>query len=942
MLPTSRSAVRWCAFLVAISDVGQCSRTDVSPSREESDAQAGEPSSALAELEGRSFPLLIWVALIIQDDYFDKTRFDPRGQLLAAARFIGVRTPEFFSTVHDHRLEVRVGPQSRTFSLDGLDTVLDAADRLEDVLEFAQEVLSLDEAGLHKLEYSATNGFLLPLDLHTVLLGPEEHADLGVRTRGAFGGIGAEVETTDRRGVITKVLPNTPAERAGIQPGDVLLAVDGQSMLAMTKAEVQQALRGPVGTDVVLSVRRGKEALTFTLERETIHLQSVNVARLPGDVGLARISTFQQQTADELRAGLDTLRQAGPLGGLIIDVRGNSGGLLVEATKVVDQLVTSGALVIVRSAAGREEDEAVTDVELPIATPIVVLVDEQSASAAEIVSGGLQALGRAVVLGRSTFGKGTVQMLRPASPYGRELALKLTVAEYLVAGDQKIQARGVTPDLELLPVEFTSVNGIVRYYDRERFARRREQERLANRFLHDTSERESPPRAVRSLYYLAKDSGDTPKDERADPEVRIAHRIATAMSSIVGHPSQLVRLDQLTVELGAEEDRRLVAAMHTSGIDWRRGPNGDVDLDVHVELTKPGPVQAGKPFSLRLELTNRGPRPIHRVHVLTECKHDELDGIEILLGRIKPGETKVREVDLHVMPWHSSFVDELGLDVFSGPSDTSPNAESSVVFEVEGTPKPALAYKAWIVDDPEQAKVAPKRPTSDSPFTEPFEVWGNGDGVLQAGERVLLAFEVHNRGYGPSPDTRAYLRNFTGRQGLLEEAFASLGLLQAGETKAAAFGLTVAERPNRDEPIELRLAVGDPALRVRAEGTLELPIGGASPQWIRLVDPPKIDVERPSLVVDRSSVRVVGKATHWSGMQDVTVFVGQSELTELDQKLDFAAVDAGVNSVPFDVVVPLKQGGNRIRVQARDRSNVVQTEVLWVFRRDSNGVSSNR
>lgn len=840
-MPGIRRAVRWAAIgalpllgLSACRGNASDGRTDSKPAQQTDDSETGasEPVDPLDNLEDRAFPLLIWAARVVQTEYFDAERFDAREQLLSATTLLGLHTPEFFAEVTGGgaTLKVTVRSRSAEFALEELGGINGAADRLEEILVFTQDVLDLDSEPLHELEYAAINGMFAPLDPHTILLTPEEHTDLGVRTRGRFGGIGAQIREENRRILIVKVLPGMPAELAGVHGGDILLKIDNESTVNMTSAEAQERLRGQVGAIVNVKVRRGDETLDFEIERNTIKIDSVTTEELPGDVRYMRISNFQQDTAEQLEAGL-TAGESAPKG-VILDLRGNSGGLLAQASKVVDLFVPKGELVIVRSAMGREVDSAKESTSVDATVPVVVLVDEESASAAEIVSGGLKALGRAVVVGRSSFGKGTVQMIKPASPYGRELALKLTVAEYLVAGDERIQSFGVLPDLALQPVELSGITDIARFYDDERFERRRERSRTANlpSAKHDPEmpADRAPIAELRYLWTAALPEGLWPSKREAapdalrDPEIRIARRVALGLAGTDSAKTRRARVGEVAGVLSTEEDTRIVDALADRKIDWSAGAT-DVDLQVSTRILDAMPIAAGKPFTVEVAVTNRGSAAVHRVHLITDCVHDELDGIELLVGTVQPGATQTRTMRLHVMPWHSDFTDRLRVDVHAGEPKDDAAASGESMFVVEGAQRPELSYDWWIVDDPALAASAPKRPPVDPIPGEPeWVVKGNGDGVLQPGEQVLLAFVAQNHGEGDSPDVRAILRNLSGEQGLIEEGAVEIGKLAPGQTRSAAFGITVGPRADPARPFELELAVGDARMRTRAQDKLPL------------------------------------------------------------------------------------------------------------------------
>ncbi len=825
--------------------IAACKRTDDSSpaqdSRKSEVASTGaESPDAAPDLADRAFPLLAWAVHMLQSEYFDSARFDPQAQLMSAFDALGMHTPEFFAErdADGSAIAVRVRAAKTTFALDDVETLDAAARRLEQVLVYAQTQLDLEPEPLHEMEYAAINGLLSPLDPHTILLTPEEHADLGERTRGSFGGIGAEIRAERRAIVIVRVLPDMPAEKAGLEPGDVIIRIGDRSTVSMSVSEAQGLLRGPVGTSIGVKVRRKNASLDIDIERAVIRLDSVRAVPLPGNVEYVRITHFQEDTAAKLAEAIEAAKKADRLGGLVIDLRGNGGGLLVQATAIVDLFVRKGALVIVRSAYGREVDEAEETTAVPSDVPVVVLVDEEAASAAEIVSGGLQALGRATIIGRSTFGKGSVQVVRPATPYGRELALKLTIAEYLVAGDQRIQARGVVPDLELLPVEPTGLDHVVRYYDLERFERARERARMAHHpsakhELTAEGSRESPTK----LRYLATsavpDELSAAKDLPEvilDPEVRIAATLAQTLPTSLNAEGRAAALASAGKRLQAAEDGRIDAALADADVVWSDEGAHDVPLEVTASIKTRLPILAGEAFELEVAVTNPSSETVQRVHAITDCERERLDGIEVLFGDIPPGKTVTRSVELHVMPWYSDFVGDLDLEVHIGEPDAKPDAVARAVFETRALPQPSLSYDVWIVDDPGLVDTAPKRPASEPvPGLPSFSVQGNGDGMLQPGERVLLAFRAYNDGEGESPDLRAFLRNLSGEQGLLEEGFVALGPVPAGESVTGAFGIWVNEKADPTRPFLFDLTVGDAQLRVAASDELSLRVLADAP-----------------------------------------------------------------------------------------------------------------
>lgn len=821
-----------CKSKAAPGDEGGVSATDPKPELPTAEPSSGEEIFEQLRLDERSFPLLIWSAHVVRVDYFDKDRFDPKGQLAAAMDYIGLNTPEFFGEREGDELEVTVRSRSERFSLAGVDDLDAAADVMEKVLEFAAEVLSLEDEPLHELEYDAINGLLASLDPHTILLTPEESAELGVKTRGSFGGIGAEIVANERRILVVRVLPGSPAEASGLLDNDVILEIDDQSTVNLRTDDARSLLRGPIDTAVILKVRRGDELKRIEITRGLIAIPTISAVMLPDRVGYVQVTTFQADTAQKLNEALEGFLAEGELAGLVVDLRGNSGGLLAQAVGILDQFVKRGELVIVRSAHGREHQDATEDIVIPMEAPIVALVDENAASASEIVGGSIKHLDRGVILGRASFGKGTVQELRKATPYGREVALKLTIAEYRVAGDRRIQSVGVIPDLRLLPVDLSGFEGVARMYDVERFERQRERARTAHlpSAIHDAhvDAELAMSRSELSLRYFAgapstPETGDTGPREMQDPEIRLARAVALALRGKVGRRAQVEALPQIVQGLAQSEDQRISEAIEPWKIDWS-GVDDPSDLEaavnVAVSIEGEGPRTAGQPFRLHVEVENPGEQALERVHLITDCARDELDGIELLIGRLEPGAVHSRNIDLQVMAWHESFVDTLTVQAHVGEPGRTPDGEATMQFAVTGASRPSFSYDYWVIDDPRLVAQGPKRPEQQPyPGEQPFTVQGNGDGLLQPGERVLLGFLAHNAG-GAAPDARVLLRNLSGRQGLLEEGLYLRGELEGGESFVGAFGVSISPKADPALPLELELIVGDGVLRESVDDKL--------------------------------------------------------------------------------------------------------------------------
>jgi carboxyl-terminal processing protease len=308
-------------------------------------------------------------------------------------------------------------------------------------------VEEVDEAELIE---SAINGMLTSLDPHSSYLPPKNFEDMRVQTKGEFGGLGIEV--TMEEGLVKVVAPidDTPAARAGVQTGDFITHIDGESVMGLTLSDAVDRMRGKVGTDIKVTIaRQGREEpLELTLTREVIKITAVR-GRVEGDVGVLRVTTFNEQTFDNLAAAMDKIKAelggADKVKGWVIDLRNNPGGLLNQAIAVSDAFLDQGEIVSTRGREGRDsERHNARPGDLAAGKPIVVLINEGSASASEIVAGALQDHRRAIVVGAKSFGKGSVQTIMPLSGQG---AIRLTTARYYTPSGRSIQALGIEPDI---------------------------------------------------------------------------------------------------------------------------------------------------------------------------------------------------------------------------------------------------------------------------------------------------------------------------------------------------------------------------------------------------------------------------------------------------------------------------------------------------------------
>ena len=380
----------------------------------------------------------------------------------------------------------------------------------------------VEEATDKELVEAAISGMLSALDPHSGYLNADSYREMQVQTRGEFGGLGIEV--TMENGLVKVVSPidDTPAFRAGLEPGDLITHLNGEQVLGLTLAEAVEKMRGRVGTSIRLTVRREeREPFDVKITRDIIKIQAVR-SRLEGDVAYVRISSFSEQADRGLRQALEDMREeaGGEVQGVVLDLRNNPGGLLSQAVAVADSFLEQGEIV---STASRRPEETqrfnARSGDIAEGLPVVVLINGGSASASEIVAGALQDHGRALILGTKSFGKGSVQTIVPLSEYG---AIRLTTARYYTPSGQAIQAVGIEPDITVEQARIEAIDA----------ARQRRREADLRRALPGEVESEDGV----ELDGDADEANDADEegDEAAEQEERQDYQLLRALDLIRG------------------------------------------------------------------------------------------------------------------------------------------------------------------------------------------------------------------------------------------------------------------------------------------------------------------------------------------------------------------------------------------------------------------------
>lgn len=823
-------------------------------------SEARQAGRAAQAYDATDLRILDWTLWYVAKYYVEPERIDPHRMTIAGLEGLEQAIPQVLveplgDRKRADRVRVRVGTAEQEFKIGGVEALWAVGTHVRDVFRFVTKHTALSDDARRNAEYAIVEGVLGTLDPHTNLLRPEEFDIMKTSTKGSFGGLGIEVGMRDGMITIIRVIDGNPAAKAGIEAGDRIVQIDEESTVTMSINEAVEHMRGDPGTTVSLYVRRDgvDKPKRFAVTRDVITLDSVTGTVLPGTdekgnpvkVGLVQIGrNFAQTTGKELRAKLAEFEKAG-VRGVVLDMRDNPGGLLTAAVEVADAFLKSGVIVSTVGTSSPREDLAADDrYDFPN-VPVVVLIDQGSASATEIVAGALRNLGRAVLLGRRTFGKGSVQVLHDRKVGDKELALKLTIAQYLTPGDVSIQSVGVSPDLETVPVVVTK--DYVAYHGRKRFDLVREESLAA----HLTSTKADPSQKIAAgpLYFLSAgsdeeldaDKSDKPKDKAAkkpqkprtdkagnllpevlleDPEIRMA-RDMVVWAPGPTREAMLGKIGDFVAQQRALEEKRLVEAFAKRGIDWAGGPAPETGksaaLKMQVRTDKPdNTVKAGETGTITVSVTNEGTAPAYQVRAFSDSDYTYLDERELLFGRIDPGQTRTATAKVMIGEHELPRTDRMELQLYDQhASPMSPSSQRTIDISSQGLPRPDFALGYQVLDDP---RAGPN-------------VRGNGDGALQVGERVRMRVTMRNTGEGPALDAWVTLRDLVGEAVFLHTGREHLKEVPPGETRTVEFDVEIKKPPPADEP-QFQLAVHDAKIGVALSEKLTLPIAASTVTFV--------------------------------------------------------------------------------------------------------------
>lgn len=526
------------------------------------------------------------------------------------------------------------------------------------------------------LRLAVLQGLTDALDRYSRLLADDAKARFDVRLKGTLVGIGATFSWTNRGLEITSVVPGGPASDAGIREGDLLERIDGRSVVSMPASEAARRIRGVEGTQVSLTMKRaGRGKSTLSLTRESIIVSNVQHRVLEDGVGYVAIDNVSQKTVFNLEAALSALRMEGALDrGLVLDLRGNTGGSMKESARVVDVFVDQGLLLRTVGRNGQRVQslqERMTGAPggTAVDVPLVVLVDDHTASGSEIMAGALLELDRAVLVGTRTYGKGSVQKLYPLD---EATDLKLTVAEYILANDRQINHVGLVPDRVVGRINV--YEDLVRFQD------------------WDESWQRTPWEAI--LPWVR--TPDSPRSSGSDADLPLELARRTALhAEAATREATLQALDAQAPALRQEQEARLARAMGRRGLDWSASEEDNPMLSADVEVV--ATASSEDRLTLTAHVKNRGDKPLARTLVQLSSRSGLLDGLVIPIGAVQGRGSGTGSVRLEIPAGQRNREDRVDVHLRSDGRPVLNVGEMTV--EIPHTWRPEVRLSSRLVDD---------------------------------------------------------------------------------------------------------------------------------------------------------------------------------------------------------------------------------------------------
>lgn len=896
----------------------------------------------------------------VESLYLHPDAIDPVKMLRAGLQALEHQSPRLLVLEEgEDALRIEVDGQTRVVPVDEVQDLAAAFATFESVSLWVDPLLDDPEVDLDDLRTAALSGALRTLDRHSRVIAGDSLDDFNTRFRGELFGIGATIGRRDDRMRVVKPFADAPAGRAGLQAWDAITHVDGVSTEAMSVNDAVERIRGPEGVPVVLTVERDGEdhPRIFVIVRDKVRVPSVDETLLSGNIGYVEIGRFSKKTSEEFVAALQSLReQAGDLKGLVLDLRGNQGGSMVHAARIVNAFSEEGLLVQTEGSDGNRVSGLTWKIPAQAKYkhfdgPVVVLVDESTASGSEIVAGGLKFLNRGLILGHQTFGKGTVQKVYSLAD---DVSMKLTVARYLLPGERYINSVGVTPDVMtgqfwldggnptvpdafVEPASLAGLEALDGGLDERHnpgagrapttdASNRTPTLRLAYPRILDSwlaaqpAEGEAtpapeqsgpPPEATGDARVRSRWPGDVGDAVFNDLELRLAHEILLASKPTDRRAALLSIAGPLVAQWAERQSERLKDALAEREVPWTpttesrwldRSPGSEAGVEARL-LSPPPPLSArlelpealvaGEEYIGTLVVKNTGEVTYERLRARLESSTGALDDASFVLGDLPPGAERRASITVNPSSRAASRLDTWRLYLIDDGGPLGGPFQGTV--RTKGLPDARLSLRLRT------------------------ELVAEPGGAVTVQARV----EVRNEGPEATGDVRVLFGDPDDDRVERRQRWQTLEELSKGQVAGA--DLTLHVRDAAAVPVVSgRVIAQDMKTGSRTTVELEVPTG-IPLEWTDWRIPPQVDfVKLPKKAMGISPVEgtVVGN----SPLAAVEVLVG-------GDKLFSRRVPEGeeVRAMPFDIAAPVQVGPNAVHVRIETRDGVSRTETAWVL-----------
>ncbi len=878
--------------------------------------------------------LIFKVLDIVNHLYVDQRRIQPLKMLEGSLERLSVNVAPVLTqteTVNGKvKINVSVDQFRKTFTYDIPSNTGELNDILQQVVGFTKQYLEKTEKP-ESVDYAVINGFLRQLDPHSSLLIPEIYEDFSTQTSGNFGGVGMMISIRDGSLTIISPIDNTPASRAGLRANDVIMQINEESTINMSLSDAVKKLRGKEGTEVDIFIMRKEfsSPKKFTIVRDIIEINSVksySFQEAGKRVGLIKINTFQQNTIDEINSQLEDLDyDLKDFYGLIIDLRNNPGGLLDQAIKVSDRFLNEGVIV---STAGLRKGSiksysahwfrSITEI------PIIVLVNNGSASASEIVAAAIKKNNRGVVIGIQTFGKGSVQQVIPF-PGGS--ALRLTTSKYLTPGNISIQSVGVTPHIAVNPYY---VSEDLLHITKPKLDKG---EKSLDQNFSEWGDKGEPP--LKSVFYLYEnDEEEDEERENSDNNLSVKELeqkrleedflVQSAVNILIQNERKGFRnlkqkaLTYLDQQQKVQEQKLIERfSSFESPIDWNTDTiksTGKLSVKTWVEIKKKkngkdiwirhnGVVPADSEIRLFVEAKNRGKGAISRLMALSESENQMFDDRQFAFGKLKKGESKKWYVPVKISESISSRNDLITFKF----TDQHNNEllQTNYVVQTQQKENPEFQYTITILDNGQQKSK------------------GNGDGQIDVGESIAVKVKVINKGKGESGALTVLLKNGEGKNVFLNVGRQSLEPLKPGKSKTAVFLFDLKKLP-ADRDLDFSLDIIDSVFTLSSlNQKLKMPTNKKVSTINNM--PPSIVLKNERLTSSKELFALGGNILDQKGVKDVYIFNNRKKVF-YKNFLD----SPNRTKVAFNLELDLKEEVNKVVIISRDEDNVTSQKNLYI------------